>query len=708
MIELSNRCLAIVEMLLKQDGYIRSLDIAENFNVSVRTVKYDIDKIRWWMKDNDLQLLTSPKKGYSISKDDKEAIEELLNSNGNGYFYSSPERLNNLIYFLLAEYNGEKIDEIAAIFDVSKNTILRDLDKAQEWFISHGVSINRKQKKGIELRFSENEVRRLLVDNIIENENVDDIIKCYALNKTLKMSNNAYLKLERKIYESDNVNFVISFLEDFVEKNNYHVSDVNMIYLIYFLCIQLLRIKDGHYIASNYVLFSKDYEEIFEKLCANDKLVTYLSLPTIRATFELKYMAKILYAYIDKADISLDNSDLTQDVYNYLVQRIYEITHCDISKDIEVAKAMKLHISSMINRLNMKLPYQNLMLNDIKTKYADSYKLADEIFDELEDKYQINKYDDEIGFIALYISQALNRIFKDAGNYHYVNTLLICSQGQARVTYLVKSLQERFNRIKIVNKISVFKLKDFDFSNIDLILTTIDIPFTVLKPVIKVNPILSKRNIEKIEMFLSENMGSSYSGGNKELLLNEIINTIGQYYDVETNFKLKEDLRILIGSDNKPLPNLPQVLKEEYISALIDAYDWEDAVVQASEPLLKAGAIDGRYLEEIFMLKNRDGQYAMVTSGICLPHASPSSNNRLSLSLATLKEPIEIPIDDTKTKIKVIMVLAINDNIRYSKAVDELFTLFATYEDFADRLVQGKTRKEIVEILKACYDRVDW
>ena len=54
------------------------------------------------------------------------------------------------------------------------------------------------------------------------------------------------------------------------------------------------------------------------------------------------------------------------------------------------------------------------------------------------------------------------------------------------------------------------------------------------------------------------------------------------------------------------------------------------------------------------------------------------------------------------------LVLAINDNIRYSRAVDELFTLFTVYPNFADLLLEANDKKELIEVIKNCYDKVEW
>ena len=406
-----------------------------------------------------------------------------------------------------------------------------------------------------------------------------------------------------------------------------------------------------------------------------------------------------------------EGKELTEKIYHHIVSRVYELTHCDISKDQDLNRGMKLHISSMINRLKLKMPYQNVMLEDIKKQYTNAYNMTLEIFSEIENKYGIERNENEIGFVALYVNQALERIYKNTERFRYTRVLLVCPEGQAAVSFLVKSLQNHFNEIRIVDRISAFKADSYDYSKIDLILTTVDLPFTVLKPLIKVRPVLGKRDIARIESFLNKNIKSSEEVlSSWDMVVNDLFRVISKYYDIDSNEALKEDIRIVLGYDNTPLPSLEEVLRKEYFTANIEAYDWEDAVVQAAEPLLRVNAIDNEYLAEIFALKDEMGQYALMADGICLVHAAPNNRNKLSMSLATLKDPVMIQVneDEEPQAVKVMMVFAIKDSLRYAKALDELFTLFTEYPDLADRLREGKTAREIVDIIKNLYDRIEW
>ena len=536
------------------------------------------------------------------------------------------------------------------------------------------------------------------------------MIEGYAFGKNFDLDYQSQSELVKAIQKEVDARAYSKRLRDFVEDNGCEITDKNFMYLLCFMLVQEYRIGNGHFVAGipaerseNGELEDRIRTEVLDK--------RFGDIPEEFRQNEIDYIIHIFLAYIDNPQNGNDeDTDLTEQIYEYIVRRVYELTRCDISKDQDLNKGMKLHIASMVNRMKLKMPYQNVMLEDIKRQYTDTYNMTSEIFMEIEKKFGIERNENEIGFVALYVNQALERIYKNTERFRYTNVLLICSEGQAAVSFLVKSLQKNFNEIRIIDRISAFKADQYDYSKVNLILTTVDLPFKVLKPVIKVRPMLSKRDIARIESFLNKNRSATSDVSGKELLVNDLYRAIGQYYDIDSNEALKEEIRILVGYDSTPLPTLEEVLRKEYFLANIEAYDWEDAVVQAAEPLLKANAIDYEYLEEIFALKNNLGQYAVMAKGICLVHAAPDNRNKLSMSLATLKEPITIQVnrDEEPQTVKVMMVFAIKDSIRYAKAIDELFTMFNEYPDLADRLCKGKTAKDLVDIIKNCFDSIEW
>lgn len=724
MVNISNRCIKILKILLEKNDYINIADIAKFCNASKRTIRYDLNQLKGWLKDNKIQIHSLPKKGIIIDDNDRQKVSELIEETqkDNDYFFSSNERTNLLISYLLCHYQGETLDQIANKFNISKNTLLRDLDKVEEWFFVHGVSLKRRQKKGIVLEGNETEKRRLIVEYLIENSSNEYFFKTYLNNFDEQKRNedmlNSKISIFTVLYESIDFNIIIKRIEKFYKQFSVNIEDENFFYLAHFLAVQEMRIKDEHYLN----MLPKEYNNyhnslVFSLAKASDmcSAINRIENALVQRN-ETLYMVSLLFGY---SDMSIKNqkskNDLTaENIYNYIVERILDMSRCDISNDKDLKKGLQLHLVSMITRMKLNIPYRNVMLDDIKANFSSTFKMCVVIFEELCQKYNFIYDENEIGFVVLYVNQAIERIRQQYDNFHNARIVLICGQGKATVVFLVRNIEKQFPNLEIVDKLSVFNAKDYDFSNIDLILTTVDLHFKILKPIIKVYPMLSKRDVIKIDTFLRKDNKFTNHNYHTDIISNELLNLIKKNCNVIDLVQLKIDLDTYLTQKvnenmySEHIPSLMEVMAIPYIKAQIDAYDWEDAVVQAAEPLIEAKKITPRYLDEIFSLKDEIHQYALIAKGICMPHASPNSENGLAMSLATLKTPIYIEIDEQKEEIKVIIVLTINNSISYAKALDEIFTMFEEYPNLADFLSHAETDEELVDKIKGCYDNIKW
>ena len=275
----------------------------------------------------------------------------------------------------------------------------------------------------------------------------------------------------------------------------------------------------------------------------------------------------------------------------------------------------------------------------------------------------------------------------------------------------MNSLKKRFPNIEIVDKLSIFALNRYDFSNADVVLSTVDIPLTLLKPTIKVSPIITKLDVRRIDSFL-RNGRMTAKNHLQEIRLTELLNIIGQTCEIKDNGRLMEQLGHMLSEfvDVPPtltsLPTLPDVLLKKYILAQIEADTWEEAVLKTAQPLLENNCITMDYVDRIFGMKNTFGQYSIIAPGVCMPHALPGENAKLAMSVATLKKPIQIVTEGQTVDIQVFMVLSLVDSITHAKALDEVFLLLDEFPNLIDELTQATKASDIANIFKTYYNKL--
>ncbi|MCM0599159.1 HTH domain-containing protein [Periweissella fabalis] len=151
--------------LIENETSLTTKDLAKEFNVSIRTVKYDLDNLRDWLASKELSLQSQRNKGvwFELTDVQKIVLKNELNELGhNEVFANQDARVNQIIVHLLLNQGYCTIKELAEYLTVSNNTILGDLDKVDAQMRMYDVSLVRRAGHGIRLMGPEKECRSLM------------------------------------------------------------------------------------------------------------------------------------------------------------------------------------------------------------------------------------------------------------------------------------------------------------------------------------------------------------------------------------------------------------------------------------------------------------------------------------------------------------------------------------------------------------------
>lgn len=124
---LDERSTAILHELVRRDGYLSVKELIKKFNISRRTVYYDIEKINYWLKSNHLDEVKYVRtSGFYVTERTRQAIpEKLKNLEVWNYAYSEKERLAWLAIHLLVEEPPLFLKDLSEKTKVSRNKIGR-------------------------------------------------------------------------------------------------------------------------------------------------------------------------------------------------------------------------------------------------------------------------------------------------------------------------------------------------------------------------------------------------------------------------------------------------------------------------------------------------------------------------------------------------------------------------------------------------------
>ena len=147
-----------------------------------------------------------------------------------------------------------------------------------------------------------------------------------------------------------------------------------------------------------------------------------------------------------------------------------------------------------------------------------------------------------------------------------------------------------------------------------------------------------------------------------------------------------------------PPVHLRDLLQAGQIAANVHAPHWRDAVRAAGDLLVRAGAVEARYVEAMLRTAEELGPYIVIAPGLALPHARPQDGVlRAGISVIRLEPPVAFGSAENDP-VRVVIALAARDADQHVLALSQLMDALAAPEDM-DRLMLARTREEIARVL---------
>ena len=166
----------------------------------------------------------------------------------------------------------------------------------------------------------------------------------------------------------------------------------------------------------------------------------------------------------------------------------------------------------------------------------------------LKERYQKEISEDEIGYIALHINLALER---KRETIRRKNIVIVCSTGRGTAELLEYQYRDKFG--KYINQLmtcDVLTLDRIDFSDVDLVISTVEIPVKLPVPIPRVQYFMQTRDESKIKRVLAQSGTSSIEhffdpnlflvnvpAKNKTEVIDYMSARIRNFYKVPRNFK---------------------------------------------------------------------------------------------------------------------------------------------------------------------------
>ena len=479
-----------VLLALQEHEYITAKQLAVQVQVSEKTVRNIIQSLRMELEEYGAHIESKPKLGYELKVTDEEKflsfVHQMQNQNKEGLQPTEERVLFILKVFLEHSSEYVKLDELAEMMHVSKSCVNRDIREVKQLLEASQLKLEARPYYGLRIIGEEHALRACIAQYWMRRSGESDEVVRFHHGMFQKL-----LDCTRKV----------------LRKWNFQINELQVQNLAVHLFIAVIRIENGNCIPAESSLYEeltalKEYE-IAQELrgCVQEALG--LNIPYQETYYITIHLATKKNMAGDPAEQkSIVISEQVQKVVDRIVDHVDQIYSLNLKEDIDLVMALYFHFVTLDFRLRYALRTVNPIMENIKQKYQMAFLIAQSCNEVIREFYPQSLNEDELAYIALYFELAMERQRKGGEKK---NILIICSTGSGTSRLLKYEYEKKFRHyVQDIYTADPSQLPYFDFDRVDYIFSTIQIEIPVSKPVILINPILERNDIENVTHIMME------------------------------------------------------------------------------------------------------------------------------------------------------------------------------------------------------------
>lgn len=585
---LTSRQKNIIHYFINQKHFIDIKKLAQIFQVSVRSIQYDLENIEYYANNLNLNIIRNKSEGVKLVPNElsEQYISDKTVIDVN---YSPEERKEKILIVLFESLLPVNSNQLSKRLKVTRRTILEDLKIVEGWLNNRFLELVYLNNKGFLIKGDEKRFREAYVE---------------ILDKHYKMLS-YYKKI--KILELNKLDLIKQAIHNVLDKNQHRIIQADEHELIIHIAITFYRVKNN----CKLLMPEKELENLRQKnefyiikeiqkfiknkyhVTLSDSEIGYITIHLLAAT---------------KANIKVDYQMATNNYFISslvtFIQRISSFTGVELTEDKILLDGLLTHLKPAIHRIHYQIKNENPLNEEIRHNYPNVLAAVESNIATLESDLKVQFNDDEINFITLHVGSAIERTF--AKTRYNLKVLIICASGVGTSQLLKNKVENYYPEINIYNSFSIHDIDDNYFikNGIDLVISTVPTPaFPV--PVINVSPFLIKDDREKLNKILNEKREETVEHG------------------------LSEG------------PPLNMLTSTKYIQWNVEVTDWKEAVKLSTNLLIEQGLVTNQYTSNIINQFMVYGPYMVISQGIVMLHAKPSKDViKPGISFIKLKHPV--------------------------------------------------------------------
>lgn len=478
----------IIKYLAEKDEYVTAAELSQQIDASIRTVKRYIKDLNYFLDKDGVEITSVKGIGYKIqgaAKDIKRVLDEadMLIEGFNTDDSLDGRVTKALCVFLNDEYvSAEELSEKLNLSIPSTNKLISSV---KDTLKKYGLKIISKPHHGSKIVGSEIKIRSLILD--------------YGI----KTNDNGLIEVRLDNISAKEIEEIERIITEILKRSNIIISDRDFNELLTRIIISISRIRSKHLLGKE--ALSDSYITDSYNLIKNIMIKIEENLNIGMEETEIQYVSSssgiIPYNYNTGKPLSENNEDKMNKFIDDILQELSLITGVDFRNDTEFLNAFTMHLKIFINRSRAGVNAKNPLLNQIKSKFPMETNLATLIAKRLQEEFNVSLNEDEIGFIAMHLGVAFERI-RDKGSK---KVCIICHYGIGTSRLLAEKLKRRISDINIIGTYPVRYLEMALEQDIDFIVSTVKLEGADFKvPVIYIENVFSDEIVNELNEIFNE------------------------------------------------------------------------------------------------------------------------------------------------------------------------------------------------------------
>lgn len=679
---MNQRISSILQTLKDGDTTINAL--AEQFQVSPRTIRNDLKEVGRLLRQNDLPDLSLQNGGKVVPPENfSEFLPALLPGDLYAYKLSKAERAQAAAVMLTASPGYVTLAEIADTLLVSRATVINDLPDIREVLEQGGLQLLSRANKGLSVEGKESVKRRFLLRTVRQcPESVNRCVSVQAGDRTV---------IQKIIGEQEHVHQ--SFLTDAAFQD-----------VLLYLGVMVNRNLQGEMLEPQPQTDGEKYRMAQDIL---RYIAQYCSVSTTED--DIRFLCRLLdrARYLRKASFEKDVIKI-QMITRQFIDAVSDELEINLNNDYDFFENLSNHLESVFSAPLVTYP-DNSVLEEVLEDNQEVLEAVKGKLPIISRHVEREISEVEIQYVAIHVCAAIERKKNKEIAFHVI---VACHAGIGTSQLLMEKLKKHFN-FQIVDVISAHEAGNIPEGKADFVISTVPLRGCPLDYVI-VSPTFSDSDYVRVGGKIDALRNSRHLPSRVEeraVSAKGIIERIRPivYEEVPDLApalmkKLRREIRDYFkqsaGADAEIFsPYLHHLLPEENIALNVECADWREAVRKSAEVLVERSYIEPRYIDAMIANIEENGPYIVLSPGFAVPHEGLEQGSlRVGMYLIRLKTPVPFDAEELDP-VEFVCCLSAVDHKTHLKAFFNLVNMLQEGE-FKKMLHQCRTPAEAAQIIE--------